>query len=274
MFRKSKFLYFSALILIFSFFVSGCAVRSGTTTNASTSAIAKTSAAAVTSAPAAATSVAVTADATATAQQTTAPTAVPTVAPTATPVPTQRVPRTFPDDPDHYPIVTIEMQNGDKIIAELYPHIAPNTVLNFISLINKGFYNGLLFHRVIPGFVIQGGDPLGNGTGNPGYAIDGEFTSNGFTNTLKHLEGVLSMARSSANMNSAGSQFFIMAGTATSLDGNYAAFGKVITGLNIVQKIVSVPRGVNDKPLTDQVMKSVTVDTKGVTYPEPYTNPL
>lgn len=166
------------------------------------------------------------------------------------------------------PIVTITMANGDQIKAELYPDIAPNTVKNFISLVKKGFYNGLIFHRVIPGFMIQGGDPNGNGTGGPGYSIKGEFSGNGFTNNLKHERGVLSMARTQ-EPNSAGSQFFIMVAANSSLDGNYAAFGKVISGMDAVDKIVNSPRDKNDKPLQNQVMKTVTVDTFGVDYGDP-----
>lgn len=167
------------------------------------------------------------------------------------------------------PIVTIEMENGDLIKAELYPEVAPNTVNNFISLVKKGFYDGLIFHRVIPGFMIQGGDPQGTGTGGPGYTIPGEFTSNRFPNDLKHDRGVLSMARTMAP-NSAGSQFFVMVAPAPHLDGEYAAFGKVIEGLEAVDKIVLTPRNVyTDKPNKDQRMKTVTVDTFGVDYPEP-----
>ena len=166
------------------------------------------------------------------------------------------------------PIVTIEMNNGKIIKAELYPEIAPNTVNNFISLINKGFYNGICFHRVIEGFMIQGGDPLGKGTGGPGYSIRGEFTSNGFKNDLKHERGVLSMARSMMP-NSAGSQFFIMHQTSPHLDGQYASFGKVIEGIEVVDEIAETKVDWYDKPMEDQVMKSVTVDTFGVTYPEP-----
>lgn len=166
------------------------------------------------------------------------------------------------------PIVTIEMENGDIIRAELYPAIAPNTVNNFISLINKGFYDELIFHRVIPGFMIQGGDPQGTGIGGPGYSIKGEFARNGFKNTLKHEEGVLSMARSMMP-NSAGSQFFIMHKDAPHLDGDYAAFGKVIEGMDVVDKIANVPTGPMDRPLEDQIMKKVTVDTHGVKFPEP-----
>jgi len=166
------------------------------------------------------------------------------------------------------PIVTIKMQDGEIMKAELYPEIAPNTVKNFISLINKGFYNGVIFHRVIPGFMIQGGDPDGNGTGGPGYSIKGEFTSNKFKNNLKHTEGVLSMARSS-NPNSAGSQFFLMVADAPHLDGQYASFGKLIEGLDVAKKIVSVKRDFRDKPYEDQVMAEVTVDTFGVEYSEP-----
>ncbi len=166
------------------------------------------------------------------------------------------------------PIVTIEMENGDIIRAELYPDVAPNTVNNFISLINKGFYDGIIFHRVIPGFMIQGGDPQGIGVGGPGYSIKGEFARNGFKNDLKHTAGVLSMARSMMP-NSAGSQFFIMHKDAPHLDGDYAAFGKVIEGMDVVDKIANVPTGPQDRPIDDQTMKSVTVDTYGVTFPEP-----
>ena len=165
------------------------------------------------------------------------------------------------------PIVTITIENGDVIKAELYPQIAPNTVNNFISLVKKGFYDGLIFHRVIKGFMIQGGCPLGNGTGNPGYSIKGEFSNNGFTNQLKHEAGVLSMARSMMP-NSAGSQFFIMHKAASHLDGEYAAFGKVIEGMDVVDKIASV-KTFMDSPYEKQVMASVTVDTQGEEYPEP-----
>lgn len=166
------------------------------------------------------------------------------------------------------PIVTITMENDDEIKIELYPDIAPNTVANFISLVNKGFYDGLIFHRVIPDFMIQGGDPEGTGTGGPGYAIKGEFSSNGFDNELKHERGVISMARSSAP-DSAGSQFFIMVDTSSSLDGDYAAFGKVTEGMDAVDKIVSVERDAQDKPLEEQKMKTVEVDTNGQEFPEP-----
>ncbi|MCI9541304.1 MAG: peptidylprolyl isomerase [Lachnospiraceae bacterium] len=166
------------------------------------------------------------------------------------------------------PIVTIEMENGDKITAELYPEVAPNTVNNFISLINKGFYNGIIFHRVISGFMIQGGCPDGTGYGGPGYEIKGEFTKNGFQNNLKHTEGVLSMART-AIPDSAGSQFFIIHKDSLFLDGEYAAFGKVIEGMDVVDRIAEVPTNSADKPLEDQQIKKVTVDTFGVEYPEP-----
>ena len=166
------------------------------------------------------------------------------------------------------PIVTIEMEDGGTIKAELYPEIAPNTVNNFISLINKGYYDGVIFHRVIPGFMIQGGDPKGMGTGGPGYSIKGEFTRNGFKNDLKHDRGVLSMARTMMP-NSAGSQFFIMHKNSPHLDGQYAAFGKVLEGMEVVDAIANTRRGPNDKPLTPQVMKKVTVETFGVEYPEP-----
>ena len=166
------------------------------------------------------------------------------------------------------PIVTFEMKDGDKFYVELYPEVAPNTVNNFISLINKGFYNGLCFHRVIEGFMIQGGDPKGNGTGGPGYTIRGEFTKNGFKNNLKHKRGVISMARSMMP-NSAGSQFFIMHADAPHLDGQYAAFGQVIDGMDGIDKIAEVNVDYNDKPLRDQVIKSGTVDTNGVEYDEP-----
>ena len=166
------------------------------------------------------------------------------------------------------PIVTIEMEDGGTIKAELYPEIAPNTVNNFISLINKGYYDGVIFHRVIPGFMIQGGDPKGTGTGGPGYSIKGEFTRNGFKNDLKHDRGVLSMARTMMP-NSAGSQFFIMHKNSPHLDGQYAAFGKVLEGMEVVDAIANTRRGPNDKPLTPQVMKKVTVETFGVEDPEP-----
>lgn len=166
------------------------------------------------------------------------------------------------------PIVTIEMADGQIMKAELYPEIAPESVNNFISLINKGFYNGLTFHRVINGFMIQGGDPDGNGTGGPGYHIKGEFASNGFKNDLKHEPGVLSMARSMFP-DSAGSQFFLMHKTSPHLDGDYAAFGKVTEGLEVVNAIAEVPTDFRDKPITPVVMKTVTVDTFGVDYPEP-----
>lgn len=166
------------------------------------------------------------------------------------------------------PVVTITMENGDVIKAELYPEIAPNTVNNFISLINKGFYDGVGFHRVIKNFMLQGGDPDGNGTGGPGYSIKGEFSSNGFQNDLKHTAGVLSMARTMFP-DSAGSQFFIMHKDAPHLDGEYAAFGKVIEGMDVVNKIADVATDYSDKPLEPQVMKTVTVDTFGVDYPEP-----
>lgn len=166
------------------------------------------------------------------------------------------------------PIVTIEMASGDIMKAELYPEIAPNTVNNFLSLAEKGFYNGLIFHRVIPGFMIQGGDPKGNGTGGPGYCIKGEFTSNGFANDLKHTPGVLSMARSMSK-DSAGSQFFIMHEKAPHLDGEYAAFGKLTEGLEVVDKIANVRRDWNDRPFKKQQIKKMTVETFGVEYPQP-----
>ena len=154
------------------------------------------------------------------------------------------------------PIVTIEMENGDIMKAELYPEIAPNTVNNFISLVKKGFYDGIIFHRVIYGFMLQGGDPEGTGMGGPGYSIRGEFTGNGFKNDLKHTPGVLSMART-MQPNSAGSQFFIMHKNASHLDGQYAAFGKVVSGMDVVDKIASVPTDWNDKPKTAVKMKTV-----------------
>ena len=166
------------------------------------------------------------------------------------------------------PIVTIEMEDGGVMKAELYPEIAPNTVNNFISLIKQGFYDGVIFHRVIPGFMIQGGDPKGVGVGGPGYCIRGEFSANGFQNNLAHSRGVLSMARTMAP-NSAGSQFFIMHEDSPHLDGQYAAFGKVIEGIEVVDKICSVRTDYNDKPRIPQVMKKVTVETFGVDYPEP-----
>ena len=167
------------------------------------------------------------------------------------------------------PIVTITMKDGGVMKAELYPEIAPNTVNNFISLIQKGFYNGLIFHRVIEGFMLQGGDPEGTGMGGPGYEIPGEFSSNGFENNLKHEPGVLSMARSMMP-DSAGSQFFIMHKTSPHLDGEYAAFGKVTEGMDVVERIATVATEPGtDRPYEDQIMESVTVDTFGVDYPEP-----
>lgn len=166
------------------------------------------------------------------------------------------------------PIVTITMEDDSKIEIELYPKKAPNTVNNFVTLVEKGYYDGLTFHRVIPDFMIQGGDPAGNGTGGPGYAINGEFSDNGFDNDLKHERGVISMARS-GDPDSAGSQFFIMTKTTESLDGQYAAFGKVISGMEVVDKIVAVDRDANDKPKEDVIMNKVSVDTKGVNFPEP-----
>lgn len=168
------------------------------------------------------------------------------------------------------PIVTITMTDGNVMKAELYPEVAPNTVNNFISLVKKGFYDGLVFHRVIRGFMIQGGDPQGTGMGGPGYSIKGEFTYNGFSNDLKHTPGVLSMARA-MDPNSAGSQFFIMHETSPHLDGQYAAFGKVTDGLDVVNKIAEVPTDYSDRPLEPQMIQSMTVDTFGVEYPEPET---
>lgn len=166
------------------------------------------------------------------------------------------------------PIVTFTMGNGDVIKAELYPDIAPVSVNNFISLIQAKFYDGLIFHRVIRGFMIQGGDPEGTGMGGPGYSIRGEFKQNGFNNDLKHTEGILSMARS-MHPDSAGSQFFIMHKTSPHLDGAYAAFGKVIEGMEVVNRIAETATDYEDRPLEDQVMQTVTVDTFGVEYPEP-----
>ncbi|WP_164217219.1 peptidylprolyl isomerase [Virgibacillus sp. YIM 98842] len=174
----------------------------------------------------------------------------------------------YPEDVEENPVVTITMENDEQITAELYPEIAPNTVANFVSLVEDGFYDGLIFHRVIPGFMIQGGDPEGNGTGNPGYAIPGEFSSNGFENDLEHDRGVLSMARSQ-DPDSAGSQFFIMTELSPHLDGDYAAFGEVTEGMEVADEIVSAERDDMDRPLEDQQMKEVTVDTKGYDYPEP-----
>ncbi len=166
------------------------------------------------------------------------------------------------------PIFTITMEDGSVMKGELYPEIAPNTVNNFISLIKKGFYDGLIFHRVIAGFMIQGGDPDGIGTGGPGYSIKGEFSSNGFKNDLKHEPGVLSMARA-MDPDSAGSQFFLMHKTSPHLDGEYAAFGKVTEGLDVVDKIANTPTDYSDRPYETQRIQSMTVDTLGVDYPEP-----
>ena len=166
------------------------------------------------------------------------------------------------------PVITITMENGDVIKAELYPDIAPNTVSNFISLAGSGFYDGLIFHRVIRGFMIQGGCPDGTGMGGPGYRIRGEFAANGFANSLKHTPGVLSMARA-MDPNSAGSQFFIMHESAPHLDGSYAAFGKVTEGMDVVNAIAAVPTDFRDRPLQDQRIASMTVETFGETWPEP-----
>lgn len=166
------------------------------------------------------------------------------------------------------PIVTFEMENGGIIKAELYPEIAPNTVNNFISLVNNGFYNGIIFHRVIRGFMIQGGCPDGTGMGGPGYSIKGEFNQNGFTNNLKHEPGVLSMARTMMP-NSAGSQFFIMHENSPHLDGAYAAFGKITEGMDVVNAIAETATDFRDKPLEDQKIKTATVETFGVEYPAP-----
>ena len=166
------------------------------------------------------------------------------------------------------PVVTIKMADGGVIKAELYPEIAPNTVNNFISLVKQGYYDGVIFHRVIPGFMIQGGDPDGTGRGGPGYSIRGEFSANGFKNNLKHTPGVLSMARTMIP-DSAGSQFFIMHQTSPHLDGQYAAFGKVTDGMDVVNRIAMTETGFMDRPVSDQVMETVTVETFGVEYPEP-----
>ena len=166
------------------------------------------------------------------------------------------------------PIVTFEMENGKVFKAELYPEVAPNTVNNFLSLVRKGFYDGVIFHRVIAGFMIQGGDPKGIGVGGPGYCIKGEFASNGVKNDLKHTRGVLSMARTQVP-DSAGSQFFVMHADADYLDGQYAAFGKVIEGMDVVDEIASTRTDFRDKPLEEQKMKKVTAETFGVEYPEP-----
>ncbi|MBQ7954079.1 MAG: peptidylprolyl isomerase [Clostridia bacterium] len=166
------------------------------------------------------------------------------------------------------PVATLEMENGGIITVELYPKVAPNTVCNFIELANSGFYDGIIFHRCIPGFMIQGGCPEGTGMGGPGYNIKGEFTNNGFKNDLKHERGVISMARQSRPLDSAGSQFFIMVEDYPYLDGDYASFGKVITGMEVADAIVANATDANDKPLENQVIKSIRVDTKGITYPE------
>jgi peptidyl-prolyl cis-trans isomerase B (cyclophilin B) len=166
------------------------------------------------------------------------------------------------------PIVTIQMENKKEIKVELYPEVAPNTVNNFVSLVKKGYYDGIIFHRIIPDFMIQGGDPDGTGMGGPGYTIKGEFTDNNFQNDLRHERGVLSMART-PDPNSAGSQFFIMVADSTHLDAQYASFGKVIEGMDVVDEIVSVDRDQMDKPLEEQRMEKITVETFGVDYPEP-----
>ena len=176
-----------------------------------------------------------------------------------------------------HPIAVIEMQDGGKILIELYDDIAPNTVKSFISLANKGFYDGLIFHRVIQGFMIQGGDPLGNGTGGPGYCIPGEFSNNDFNNTISHTRGTISMGRRGSQLadylyyDTAGSQFFICDADSTFLDGNYAAFGRVVEGMDIVDRIAAIATDDSDKPLEEQIMKSVYVETFGKTYEEPVT---
>lgn len=174
-------------------------------------------------------------------------------------------------DVEENPVVTITMENDEQIVLELEPAVAPNSVANFISLIEDGYYDGLIFHRVIPGFMIQGGDSSGDGSGGPGYAIDGEFSSNGFENDMKHERGVLSMARAQ-DPNSAGSQFFIMVDDTASLDGEYAAFGKVTEGMETVDAIVANETDAMDKPIEEQKMKKVEVDTKGFDYPAPVTH--
>ncbi len=166
------------------------------------------------------------------------------------------------------PLVKLEMENGSVVEVELFPQVAPNTVNNFISLVQQGFYNGVIFHRVIPGFMVQGGDPTGTGTGGPGYCIQGEFKSNGFENQLKHQRGVISMARTMAP-NSAGCQFFIMVANSPHLDGDYAAFGQVVSGMEEIDRIVAVERDSMDRPLENQVIQAVTVNTFGTEYEEP-----
>jgi len=173
-------------------------------------------------------------------------------------------------DSDQHPVLTIELSNDKVIKVELYPEVAPNTVNNMISLANKGFYDGLIFHRVMPGFMIQGGDPNGNGTGGPGYKIKGEFTKNKFENLLKHKRGVISMARA-RDFDSAGSQFFIMVTDYPSLDNEYASFGEVIEGMDAVDEIVAQESDANDRPFDPIAMKKVTVDTKKLTFEEPVT---
>ncbi len=174
----------------------------------------------------------------------------------------------YPNDVEENPVVTITMENDEEIVIELYPEIAPNTVANFVSLVESGYYDGVIFHRVIPNFMIQGGDPEGTGMGGPGYSIAGEFTANGFENNLLHKRGVISMARTQ-DPNSAGSQFFIMVVDYPSLDEQYASFGKVLEGMETMDAIVNVERNAQDKPKEDQRMKKVVVDTKGYDYPEP-----
>ncbi|RJE84399.1 peptidylprolyl isomerase [Paenibacillus sp. 1011MAR3C5] len=205
-------------------------------------------------------------------------TATPSPSPSPSPTPSPS-PSEEPADelellgPEKHPVVTIEMSNDEIIKVELYPEVAPNTVNNFISLIDKGYYDGVIFHRVIPGFMIQGGDPQGNGTGGPGYMIKGEFTFNGFTNNLKHTKGVISMARTMVP-DSAGSQFFIMTEDSPHLDNQYAAFGKVIEGMEAVETIVNQKRDAEDKPLEPLSMKKVTVDKKDMTFEQPETIPV
>ena len=174
----------------------------------------------------------------------------------------------IPNEETSHPVATIELDNGKKIVLELYPEVAPNTVNNFISLANSGFYDGTIFHRVIPNFMIQGGDPEGTGSGGPGYSIKGEFTSNGVKNHLLHTRGVISMARGN-DLDSAGSQFFIVQAHSKHLDNIYAGFGKVTEGMDVVDEIANLETGKKDRPVNPPVMTKVTVDTLGVDYPEP-----
>lgn len=244
---KRSFSAAALLCIVFALIVSGCGVDQGKTGNKGQGSGGATSSATTTPSPSP------------------SPTPSPSPSPSPSETPAEELELL---GPEKHPVVTIEMSNDQIIKVELYPEVAPNTVNNFISLIDEGYYDGLIFHRVIPGFMIQGGDPLGTGSGGPGYSISGEFNYNGFTNNLKHTKGVISMARAN-DPDSAGSQFFIMAEDAPHLDNLYAGFGKVIEGIEAVETIINQERDLEDKPLEPLSMKKVTVDKKDMTFEQP-----